>query len=344
MITDYSKPSADIALEANFLQTADHKILQCQRELSAMLASAPDRTSCLLCGQDINSGRAYRHRQVEYLFCSGCGHLQTKAQLPSGYPLAFSGQGFDVIYPRLDEDAYRSRRDRIYLPKLEWAFSRLSQHAGGLEKVSGASWLEIGCGAGYFLNALRERGVEALRGLDADERLVAVTNQYCGDGVACSTVDLFGDVANAEADIYVAFFVLEHLEEVRRFWQIMGQKPAGTVFLFSVPTFGFAAAMEGAMHDYAARSLDSVLHTQLYTDQSIDYALAEAGYEKTAEWLFGQDAQDLCRIIAGTLQSVMDAQLAETHVQKLSVLIDPLQKVLDQARYCDARHIIAIKR
>lgn len=344
MITDYSKPSADIALEASSLQAADHKILLSQCEMSAMLASAPDRTSCLLCGQDISTGRAYRHRQVDYLFCSSCGHLQSKAQLPPGYPLAFSGQGFDVIYPRLDEDAYHSRRDRIYQPKLEWAFSRLSQHAGSVEKVISASWLEIGCGAGYFLNALRARGVEALRGLDADERLVAIASQYCGEGVACATTNLFDDVENAEADIYVAFFVLEHIEEIRRFWQIMSQKPAGTVFLFSVPTFGFAAAMEGAMHDFAARSLDSVLHTQLYTDQSIDYALTEAGYEKIAEWLFGQDAQDLCRIIAGTLKSVMNTQLAEAHLQKISMLIDPLQKVLDQARYCDARHIIAIKR
>ena len=69
-----------------------------------------------------------------------------------------------------------------------------------------------------------------------------------------------------------------------------------------------------------------------------------AGYEKTAEWLFGQDAQDLCKLLVRSASSVMDEALGEELTIKLSKLIDPLQSVLDHSRFCDARHIVAVKR
>lgn len=344
MKTDFSKPSADIAMEADAWQSRDQEILERQRVVSRHLADAPAREKCLLCEVNLKGLRLYRHRQTDYVFCGYCGHLQTRAQLPAGYPHAFAGNGFEAIYPRLDEQAYVSRRERIYMPKLDWALSRMTEAGGNVKKALKSSWMEIGCGAGYFLNALLAKGVRNVHGLDENADLVAAANEHCGDGCAQMTRDLFADIEACDADILAAFFVLEHVEDACRFWRIMSGKPSGTVFLFAVPTFGLSTALEGALDSFAARNLDSVIHTQLYTDRSIDYALNMAGYDKAAEWLFGQDAQDLCRLLARSTSPAMDGTVGQELTAKFSKLIDPLQSVVDHARFCDARHILAVKR
>lgn len=344
MKSDFSKASADIALEADAWQSHEQEMLQRQRVVAGHLVEAPAREKCLLCDESLQEASSYRHRQTDYVFCGCCGHLQTKSQLPAGYPHAFAGKGFEAIYPRLDEQAFVSRRDRIYTPKLEWALSCMDEAGSTLDVSLKSKWMEIGCGAGYFLNALRARGVRNVRGIDENASLVAAANERCGDGCARVTQDLFADVGASDADILAAFFVLEHLEEANRFWRMMGEKPSGTIFLFAVPAYGFSTMLEGAMDSFAARNLDSVIHTQLYTDDSIDFALNMAGYDKAAEWLFGQDAQDLCRLLAGSISRHMGGTMGKEMVGRLSSLIDPLQNVVDQARLCDARHILAVKR
>lgn len=343
MRTDYSKPSADIAVEALRLQAEDQDILATQKRLATILEQANPRSACLLCGSGLDAGVPYRHRDVSYVFCSTCGHLQTKVQPPQGYPYEFSGQGFYVIYPKLDQDAYRSRRDRVYMPKLDWAISCMSE-LHSVKELRDTSWCEIGCGAGYFLSALQSKGVKSIRGLDADRELVSIANQMLGDNHVQHTSALLDDLRAAHADIYAAFFVLEHIEQAQQFWEIMSDKPTGTLFVFSVPTYGFAALLENAFHNFAARSLDSVFHTQMYTEQSLGHALMNAGYDTIAEWLFGQDAQDLCRVLATAMNGAVPAELAVSHAKTLVALMDPLQEAIDRARSCDARHLLVRKR
>jgi hypothetical protein len=344
MKTDYSKPSADIATEADAWQSRDQEILVRQRVVSRYLENALVREKCLLCDANLKGAHTYRHRHTNYVFCGHCGHLQTLVQLPTGYPHAFAGNGFEAIYPQLDEQEFVSRRDRIYTPKLEWALSRMSEAGSNTKNALNASWMEIGCGAGYFLSALLAKGVKNVRGVDENVDLVVTANERCGEGCAQVTQDIFADVEACDADFLVAFFVLEHLEDAFQFWRILSEKPSGTIFLFAVPTFGLSTVLEGVLDNFAARNLDSVIHTQLYTDHSIDFALNMAGYDKAAEWLFGQDAQDLCRLLVESASSSMDGALGEELTVKLAKLIDPLQSAVDHARFCDARHILAVKR
>ena len=50
--------------------------------------------------------------------------------------------------------------------------------------------------------------------------------------------DIASAVSHSTAQIYAAFFVLEHLEEQKTLTNALKAKPEGTVFVFSVPTFG----------------------------------------------------------------------------------------------------------
>lgn len=341
--SDYSKPSADIAIEAQNWGKRDQALLARQRETAQHLHNGLPREKCLLCAKALDLSPTHFHRDVEYSHCSHCGQLQTRIQPPAGYPHKFSGDGFEKIYPQLSRNEYLSRRDRIYMPKLDWLLFQMNNSVSFPQEAINASWLDLGCGAGYFLHALKDKGAQNIIGLDDNVDLVAEANRHCGVELARVSKTILEDLEASSAEIVTAFFVLEHLEEAARFWRVLGGKPSGTLFAFAVPTFGLSTIIEGAFDEFAARNLDNGVHTQLYSDRSIDYALKQAGYRKVAEWLFGQDAQDLCRLLLHRITPQMDSILAEEAARKLNELIDPLQHVIDLSRLCDARHVLAEK-
>ncbi len=138
--------------------------------------------------------------------------------------------------------------------------------------------------------------------------------------------------------------MLEHLDDPSGLIKTLRNKPTGTIFVFSVPTFGFATILESVFHDYAARNLDSVVHRQLYTDKSICYLLKQIDYEPISQWVFGQDTDDLVRILIKNISNYYDSKIINHIKYKLNNLIDPIQNSIDRELFSDSRHIIAIKR
>lgn len=344
MHTDYSKPSADVAPETMDWQIRDKETLNRQGAITRHLESCPLREKCLLCGGNLSGGDSIRHRGIAYVRCRVCSHVQCRNKPTPGYPASIRGQGFETIYPHLAPAAYRQRRDRIYTPKLDWALSRINKAHLTRETALSSRWLELGCGAGYFLSALQSQGATRITGLDSNQKLVDLANEACGREVArLAPGSLVTAVREADADIIAAFFVLEHVSDAQALWEALATRPVGTVFIFSVPVYGFATLLEGAFDGFSARNLDSVLHTQLYTDASIRYALDASGYQLAAEWIFGQDATDLCRVLASRITAQVGAEVAAEITAALAQLTDPMQAVIDRARLADARHLLAVK-
>jgi len=170
--------------------------------------------------------------------------------------------------------------------------------------------------------------------------LVAQASAILGDGVTDHFSGSLGEAVRAyPAEVYAAWFVLEHCLETAALLDALRDRPRGTVFMFSVPTYGLATLLESACDGHYARSLDSVLHTQLFTDRSIEFAMTRAGYEIKAEWLFGQDADDLYRaLIARGEQGASQAAIA-----RLGDALSEIQGAVDRARLSDSRHVLAVR-
>ncbi len=339
----FSKTSKDILLESKNWSKDESKILKNQTLISQHLNNQPFRNNCLLCRKVAPKERDFLHRNVEYFMCSKCNHIQTLRLPPDDYPHKHLGKGFETIYPKLSKSSFQSRRDRIYLPKLEWIISVLEDQNLIQNKFEFVEWLELGCGAGYFLNALQSKGIEKIKGFDENSLLVKEANRQCTNKVAFITKDIFQELDKASSNIVCAFFVLEHINNGNDIWKKLSSMPKGTIFVFSVPTFSFSTVLECGIDDIAARNLDNVLHTQIYTDQSIDYCLEEYGFKKCAEWLFGQDSQELCSMILKKIKPNINSKLFNKVSSQFERLIDPIQEIIDKSRFCDARHIIAIK-
>ena len=339
MRTDFSKPVADVALESVDWLDKDDEIRDRQLASLKTLKILGLRHHCLLCGEDLADAARLVNRSVAYLSCARCGHLQAEELVEE-----VAGTAFDVVYPALDPIAWRSRCERIYAPKLDWILKCLEQINFPSERALTEHWFEIGAGAGYFLGSLRAAGAINIRGVDANSQLAERANQVLGESLVDCTDKIEAAIEDSNARIFASFFVLEHMADPTAMIRALSAKPAGTVFAFAVPTFGFSSFLDGAFFDHAARSLDNIVHRQLYTDQSIACLLEQMGYVPIARWVFGQDALDLKRLLAKRIQRICEPALATNVEMRLANLLEPLQQAIDLALLADARHVVAVKR
>lgn len=339
MRTRYSKPISDVGQESADWVFRDGSILAEQRELVRTMPVMGVRQLCLLCEGQLAGAFEFDHRSTCYIGCPRCGHIQARDSI-----LETPGLDFEDVYPKVDEAAWKSRRDRIYGPKLEWILEALAELGTGREVALRLPWLEIGSGAGYFLGALVNSGASHIRGVDANEVLCQRSRQALGVDLVECTSDLAKVVRRSDACVYASFFVLEHLSKPGSLLDALAAKPSGTVFAFAVPTFGFAALLEAIHGEHAARSLDNIVHRQLYTDSSISYLLQRIGYEPVSRWVFGQDAVDVRRAALVGLRAVSRGPVPESWLKAIDALVDPMQQAVDRAMFADARHIVAVKR
>ena len=345
MRLDYSKPLGDIAVEE--ASRAQDERLLCERQMATVagLAARPRREMCLLCANPLE-GLEFLHRTVPFIECHHCGHIQTKVLPPPNYPhVGPNAVTFSEVYPRLHEDDYRRRKKRIYQPKLDWALQCFSELSLSPAKLQDLAWAELGCGAGYFVSCVRDFGVKACKGIDADAALVDVARERVGENLfELYEGPLSGALERFPANVYVAFFVLEHLEDAHAFYSAFSRLPAGTFLLFSVPVFSFATLLDGVFSNSYARHLDAVVHTQIYTERSIESAMLRAGCKIMAQWIFGQDAADLRRLLIANLRQNYPERLLDRVDQRLRSLLDPLQQSLDRLEFSDQRHVLAVRQ
>jgi 2-polyprenyl-3-methyl-5-hydroxy-6-metoxy-1,4-benzoquinol methylase len=340
MSIEYSKPSADIASHTLSVLERNAQLLARQRSIASELNDGHGRSTCLVCAGPLATGSRFPHRGTSYVACPTCSHVQTAVIPPADYTQRH--QTFSDFYEQPDEAGFRKRRDAVFVPKRDWMLRAAASE--GVGDLLARSWVEFGCGDGCFLDALRKAGAARVLGLDAELRLAQKTQERLGLPIMHFKGSL-GDAVRAHpADIYVGWFVLEHCFEIPDFLEALRARPAGTLFAYSVPTFGLSALIEMAIGDHFARSLDSVLHLQLFTDASIRHAMDRAGFKIVGEWIFGQDADDLHRALVTRLSNIGALDATREEVRRLAVAIDGMQSAIDRTRLADARHILAVRQ
>ena len=133
--------------------------------------------------------------------------------------------------------------------------------------------LEIGCGSGRFLVALREAGWEA-QGLDLVPAAVEVSREK-GFAVHCGDLDTFSCPPESFDGIF-AWQVLEHLPRPRETLQLLRSllKPNGCVG-FGVPNYG---GLECRLFGRYWSVHELPRHLQHFTPQVLQRLLTETGF------------------------------------------------------------------
>lgn len=344
MTRRYSKPQYDVMHETSLMIRDNRQRLEEQARIQKALKRAECRQHCVLCRALLSLDAPFPHRGVDYVQCAECGQVQTVAMPPEGYPESERNvAAFHSVYPRLSEQERSDRKQRIYLPKLNWALQAMTEVGVDEERIRSLKWLELGCGNGLFLECLRDAGITNYQGCDADRVSLERAAEIHGEtAVFHNGAALSEALEKSDADVFVSFFVMEHVEDGLAFFEAFARKPEGTMLVMAVPMFGFSAMFEEISSIHFARNLDSILHTQLFTEKSISHCMNIARAHQAGEWIFGQDSVDLYRAMHLVAEPYPPA-LQEEMLAGTESVVDDIQKILDRAHLADARHVLWIR-
>ncbi len=160
-----------------------------------------------------------------------------------------------------DEETYRAYF-KSKLDDLQW-----QQAAGRL--------LDVGCGAGFFLDAARQRGYD-VAGVDLSPVPAEYAQQRLGLDVAVGSLYDYG-APSSSFDIVTIFQTIEHdphpAELARELLRIL--RPGGVLMVTTPAADGFVARAMGKRW-FGYRNVE---HVSFFSRQSLRFALEQAGFE-----------------------------------------------------------------
>lgn len=337
----YSKSSAFYAgVKAEFFSSNDALLAKALAQ-NRLYAQQPLRLTCKLCAAPVPQACDFKSHGVGYKLCPACGHLNGEFEETARFieALYVSEGGSDYARNYVDA-AYGARVEAIYQPKIDFLLEDAPEI--GKPKV-----FDVGCGAGYFVQACLRRGLSAT-GIDLGRQMVDYGNtqieaEFGVRPLSCVEEDeFFEQISASDADVISAIGVLEHLRSPDRFFDAFARSAARYVFL-SVPMFSTSAILENAFDAVFPRQLSGA-HTHLFTEPSIQWMYGRHAWSPIAEWRFGSDVMDLYRSLAVTLKARGGSDnILALFADTFAPAIDPMQAVLDKLDFCSEIHLVAKK-
>ena len=342
MIVRYGKESAgylktkqlfyDLAINASYIAERER--------LDRLYLRQPRRTACKNCDGPL-SEVSFTLIGVDFLICPRCGHLNGAHEDTREYCEAVYTEAdhSTEIYGDKDVDAYMSRSDTIYRPKVEFMLEALRDD--GIDPTT-LRYADLGAGSGHLVAAMLRSGLEAVEGFEVSPAQVSLANDMCGREVL-HRVDLDETVALAsrlKADVVTMVFSLEHFEQPREIMRALKANPSVRYIFLALPMFSPGTITEISFSRVMTRQL-GLGHTHLYTVSSLEWLIGEHGLRTIGEWWFGSDIFDLHRSVAVTLKQAgtMDA-LVERWSEMILPSLDEMQASIDRRKLSSESHLM----
>ncbi len=201
--------------------------------------------------------------EFQLVQCQRCGLLYINPR-----PDAAS---IGAYYPDMDYHAFQPS-DGLKARLVKWLRDGEAK-ALLAELPSGACALEIGCGTGDLLVALRERGADVM-GIEPNDAAASVARTQRGLDVKTGILDAV-QLAPAQFDLILMKYALEHVHSPRatltRIRQLL--KPGGRA-VFWVPN---VASWDARLFGACWRGLDAPRHLYIFTPDTVRQLVEKSG-------------------------------------------------------------------
>ena len=283
--------------------------------------------SCPVCGADS------KHTQLEvniygaeYASCKNCTHVYVLKR-----PTKTAIEGFylnDVTYAATytDKQSAESRLETIAVPWREWTFNLFENIYGRKpEKV-----LDVGSGAGHFVEACRRAGVQA-DGIELSESSRKFSKEIWG--IDLDGRDFFDAAKDYEGYDVVTFWgLLEHTPNpsgiLKTAYDIVSKSDTGLV-VSKVPRWNsLSSAIQQLKTDTIIRHLDPMGHIMCFTDESTAEIYYKNKFNPVAAWYYGMDVYETLMQLGAKIDQY------DVLTQTGSLQVD-LQQFVDELRFSD---------
>lgn len=273
---------------------------------------------------------------AKYVQCSKCSHVYL-IERPSKESL----NNFylnDVTYAATytDKTTAESRLNTVAVPFLEWTIEVYEKEYGKKPE----SILDIGAGAGHFVETCRRAGIKA-DGIElSDSSREFAKNVW---GIEFDGRD-FLDVANEYEgyDIVTFWGLLEHTPNpgalVEAAHNVVSKSKNGGMVISKLPRWNsLSTAAQIFSPNSVIRHLDPLGHIMAFTDSSSAEVYYKNGFKPVAAWYYGMDIYETLTQIGNQIGSY-------DHLTKTGILQMELQQFVDEVRFSDAIIIVGVPK
>lgn len=271
---------------------------------------------------------------ANYVQCNNCSHVYIIKR-----PLQKAIHNFylnNVTYAATytDKEAAESRLNAIAVPWTKWMIEVFEKQYGRKPKKV----LDVGSGAGHFVEACRREGIEAY-GVELSESSRNFAKEIWGFEMDSRN---FTDVVNEYKDIDVVTFwgLLEHTpnpgEILKSAYDILKGGNGEGIAISKLPRWNsLSSAIQSLSTDSVIRHLDPMGHIMAFTDASAAEMYTKNGFSPIAAWYYGMDVYE-------TLMQIGNKVDSYDHFTKTGSLQIELQQFIDEVRYSDGLTLVGI--
>jgi SAM-dependent methyltransferase len=218
----------------------------------------------------------------ELLRCHACGAVSPNLSFEDSPEYDAGVYENDAYWEKFEREIHAQfdyRLDRFGRERVRYVVDRL-----GLEPTS-VRVLDVGCGAGYFLAALEERGISC-RGLELNARVAAYARRRGLDVVSADVAD----EPDGAWDVITLFDVLEHLPNpVATLRTLCGKLgPGGFIVAFTPNIHSLAYELMGASQN----TMLPFEHLCFFDRGSLEWLARESGFALRSLETYGLDVMD----------------------------------------------------
>lgn len=330
----YHKPyhSDFLNIKSNFVSDNDN-LRQTEEVDASVLRSRPLRTNCIVCDEPATSAWnvGFTKNNIDYIVCPVCTHLQSLYQADDAFQSYIFEQNdyTQTTYKNTSEsaEAIDRRISAIDKPKALYILDQIRNHD---LLSSNTSILDIGCGSGYMIRALRDIGFSEVAGCDYSSEQLDNARKLCPDTALFQTdnTTIHQVISSISPNVAILIGSLEHFTVPRDLIKTLGDMQSIEMLIISVPTFSLSTFIEGVSRATWSRQLSSS-HTHLFTETSLDHLLGANAFRPVSSWFYGQDALDLVRHL------LFDSECTPPFRSKINDsfnihLLNDLQSVIDR--------------
>jgi len=271
---------------------------------------------------------------ADYVQCNNCTHIYIIKRPAKKAISNFYLNDINYASTYTDKESAKKRLDSIAVPWLEWVIKVYEKKYGKQPE----SILDIGSGAGHFIEACRRRGIRS-NGIELSKSSRKFAKEIWG--IELDGVDFLETLKKYEGyDIVTFWGLLEHTTNpsslLQKAWDIVSKSSNGGMVISKLPRWNsLTSAIQRICPETIIRHLDPMGHIMAFTDTSASEIYYQNSFKPIAAWYYGMDIYEVLMQIGNKIGSY-------EHLTKSGKIQIELQQYLDEAAFSDGLTLVGV--